>query len=131
MTRSTQRRFRKMDIKPIRNARDHERALKEIERLMNKKLTRKEEAELEVLGILVEAYEDEHFPIDTPSPVEAIKFRMEQLGLKQVDVGRIIGSKSRVSEILSGKRSLTLPMIRSLSEELDIPTDVLVQEQVA
>tara|TARA_R110002096_G_scaffold205810_9_gene391906 strand:+ start:1437 stop:1799 length:363 start_codon:yes stop_codon:yes gene_type:complete len=120
-----------MDIEPIRNARDHERALKEIERLMSAKLTRKEEAGLEVLGILVEAYEDEHFPIDTPSPVEAIKFRMEQLGLKQVDVGRIIGSKSRASEILSGKRSLTLPMIRSLSEELDIPTEVLVQEQVA
>lgn len=131
MTSSKQRRFEMMDIKPIRNARDHERALKEIERLMSAKLTRKEEAGLEVLGILVEAYEDEHFPIDTPSPVEAIKFRMEQLGLKQVDVGRIIGSKSRASEILSGKRSLTLPMIRSLSEELDIPTEVLVQEQVA
>lgn len=120
-----------MDIKPIRNARDHERALKEVERLMSKKLTRKEEASLEVLGILVDAYEDEHFPIEAPSPVEAIKFRMEQLGLKQVDVGRIIGSTSRVSEILSGKRSLTLPMIRSLSAELDIPTDVLVQEEVA
>jgi len=120
-----------MDIKPIRNTRDHDRALKEVDRLMNKKLSRKEEAELEVLGILVEAYEDEYFPMEAPSPVDAIKFRMEQLGLRQVDIGRIIGSKSRVSEILSGKRSLTLPMIRSLSAELDIPTDVLVQEQVA
>lgn len=120
-----------MDIKPVRSAKDHARALKEVDRLMNKKLTRKEEAELEVLGILIEAYEDEHFPIDAPSPVEAIRFRMEQLGLKQVDVGRIIGSTSRVSEILAGKRSLTLPMIRSLSAELDIPTDVLVQERVA
>jgi HTH-type transcriptional regulator / antitoxin HigA len=120
-----------MDIKPVKNARDHDMALKAIDHLMSKKLTRKEEAELEVLGILVETYEEEHFPIAAPSPVDAIKFRMEQLGLKQVDVGRIIGSTSRVSEILSGKRSLTLPMIRSLSVELGIPTDVLVQEQVA
>ena len=119
-----------MDIRPIKTTKDHAVALKKIERLMGKDLSAKEEATLEVLGILVATYEDEHFPLDRPSPIEAIKFRMDQMGLKQVDVGRIIGSKSRASEILSGKRSLTLPMIRSLSEELNIPAEVLVREQV-
>lgn len=120
-----------MDIRPIKTHRDHVAALKRIDRLMSKDITTKEEATLEVLGILVSAYEDEHFPIDKPSPIEAIKFRMDQMGLKQVDVGRIIGSKSRASEILSGKRSLTLPMIRSLSEELNIPAEILVREHAA
>tara|TARA_X000001316_G_C893605_1_gene14413 strand:- start:134 stop:496 length:363 start_codon:yes stop_codon:yes gene_type:complete len=120
-----------MDIKPIKTAKDHAAALKQIERLMSKTMTGKEEARLEVLGILVSAYEDEHFPIDEPSPSEAIKFRMDQMGLNQTDVGRIIGSKSRVSEVLSGKRSLSLPQIRKLSASLHIPAEILIREEVA
>jgi len=117
-----------MDIKVIKTARDHDRALNRVNALIAGKRTKTDNNELEVLGILIDVYEDEHFPIAKPSPIEAIKFRMEQMGMKQVDVGRIIGSKSRASEVLSGKRPLTLPMIRNLSGELNIPAEVLIQE---
>ncbi len=83
--------------------------------------------ELEVLSILIEKYEDEHFPIGLPDPIEAIKFRMEQLGYNQVDLAKVVGLKSRASEILSGKRKLSLEMIRQLHDKLRIPTDVLIQ----
>lgn len=120
-----------MRVKPIRTKRDHMAALSEIEAMMNGKIGRDEEAKLEVLGILVEAYEKDHFPIEAPSPSQAIKFRMEQMGLKQVDIVDLVGSRGRVSEILSGKRPLTLPMIRRISGALSIPTEVLVQEESA
>ena len=83
--------------------------------------------ELEVLSILIEKYENEHFPIGMPDPIEAIRFRMEQLGYNQADLAKVVGLKSRVSEILSRKRKLTLEMIRQLHEVLNIPTDVLIQ----
>ena len=83
--------------------------------------------ELEVLSILIEKYEDEHFPIWLPDPIEAIKFRMEQLGYNQVDLAKVVGLKSRASEILNGKRKLSLEMIRQLHDKLRIPTDVLIQ----
>lgn len=83
--------------------------------------------ELEVLSLLVEKYEDDHFPIDLPDPVEAIKFRMEQMGMTQTDLANIVGQKSRASEILSRKRKLSLDMIRQLHKKLHIPTEVLVQ----
>jgi HTH-type transcriptional regulator / antitoxin HigA len=88
----------------------------------------KEGDELELLSLLIDNYEKEKFPIDLPDPIEAIKFRMEQLGYKQKDLAEAIGLKSRVSEILNRKRKLTLDMIRKLHEVLGIPTDVLVQE---
>lgn len=83
--------------------------------------------ELEVLGILIDKYEQEHYPIDYPDPIEAIKFRMEQLGYNQKDLAKVVGLKSRASEILNKKRKLTLEMIRQLHQALRIPTDVLIQ----
>ena len=83
--------------------------------------------ELEILGILLEKYEDEHFPIGFPDPIEAIKFRMEQMGYNQTDLAKIVGLKSRASEILNKKRKLTLEMIRLLHDNLKIPTEVLIQ----
>lgn len=87
------------------------------------------EADLELWSLLVESYESEHFPIDAPGPVEAIQFRMEQQGLRPVDMMPFFKSKSRSSEVLSHKRSLTLPMIRSLSAGLHIPAEVLIRER--
>ena len=83
--------------------------------------------ELEVLSILIEKYENEHFPVGLPDPIEAIKFRMEQLGYNQVDLAEVVGLKSRASEILNKKRKLSLDMIRQLHEKLHIPTEVLIQ----
>lgn len=82
---------------------------------------------MEVLGLLIDKYEQEHYPIDFPDPIEAIRFRMEQLGYNQSDLGNVVGLKSRASEILSRKRKLTLEMIRNLHDTLKIPTDVLIQ----
>jgi HTH-type transcriptional regulator/antitoxin HigA len=84
--------------------------------------------ELELLMVLIEHYEKEKFPIEDPDPIEAIKFRMEQLGMKRVDLGRILGSKSRASEILNRQRKLTVSMIRKLNKELGIPAEVLIAE---
>lgn len=117
-----------MKITPIRNEKDYQNALKRLEKVFDAKLGSKEGDELEILGVLVDNYENEHFPIGMPDPIEAVKFRMEQLGMKQKDLAEIIGFKSRVSEILNRKRKLTLEMIRKLSEALSIPTDVLVQK---
>ena len=83
--------------------------------------------ELELLGILIDTYEKVHYPIDFPDPIEAIKFRMEQLGYTQSDLANVVGLKSRASEILNKKRKLTLEMIRNLHNTLNIPTDVLIQ----
>ena len=84
--------------------------------------------ELEILGILIEKYETTHYPIEFPDPIEAIKFRMEQLGYNQTDLVKVIGFKSRVSEIMSKKRKLSLDMIRKLHTSLNIPTEVLIKE---
>lgn len=83
--------------------------------------------ELEILGLLIDDYENKHFPIDLPDPIEAIKFRMEQLGYTQNDLSKILGQKSRASEILNKKRKLSLEMIRKLNLTLNIPTNVLIQ----
>ena len=84
--------------------------------------------ELEILSILVDQYEKENFPIDLPDPIEAIKFRMEQMDLRNKDLAEVVGNKSRVSEVLNRKRKLSLDMIRKLNTYLRIPTEVLVQE---
>jgi HTH-type transcriptional regulator/antitoxin HigA len=86
-----------------------------------------ESDELEVLGILVSAYENEHYPIPSPNPLEAIKFRLDQMGLSEKELGEILGYRSRKSEILSGKRKLSLAMIRKLNQVLHIPAEVLIQ----
>lgn len=116
-----------MNIKPIKTEADYERALERLELIFDAKKGTDEGDELEVLGILIEKYENEHFPIALPDPIEAIKFRMEQLGYSQADLAKVVGLKSRASEILNKRRKLSLEMIRQLHEKMNIPTDVLIQ----
>lgn len=116
-----------MTIKPIKTKKDYQAAMNRLDVIFDAKPGTPEGDELEVLGILVDKYEQEHFPIGYPDPIEAIKFRMEQLGYSQSDLAKVVGLKSRASEILSKKRKLTLEMIRQLHQALGIPTDVLIQ----
>jgi HTH-type transcriptional regulator/antitoxin HigA len=116
-----------MEIKPIKTEKDYNQALERLETIFDAKLGSAEGDELEVLGILIDQYENEHFPIGLPDPIEAIKFRMQQMGYNQNDLANIVGLKSRASEILNRKRKLSLEMIRQLHERLNIPTDVLIQ----
>ena len=115
-------------IKPIHSEQEYKKALKRLKKIFDAKPGTREGDELEVLSILIEKYEDTKDRIDFPDPIEAIKFRMEQLGYNQTDLVRIVGFKSRVSEILNGKRKLTLNMIRKLNRALHIPAEVLVKE---
>jgi len=115
-----------MDIKPIRTARDHKLALKEIEALMTARKGTPEGDRLEILSTLVEDWERRHHPILPPDPIEAIRFRMEQQGLTAADLAPILGGANRVSEVLHRKRSLTITMIRNLQRTLHIPSEVLV-----
>jgi len=117
-----------MDIKAIKTEQDYNQALERLEEIFQAEANTPEGDEADVLSILIEKYEDEHYPIGMPDPIEAIKFRMEQMGMKQKDLAEVVGFTSRVSEILNKKRKLTLGMIRKLSEKLNIPTEVLVQE---
>ncbi len=116
-----------MTIKPIKNKKDYQNALERLELIFDAKKGSREGDELEILGILIEKYEDEHFPVGFPDPIEAIKFRMEQMGYTQTDLANVVGLKSRASEILNKKRKLTLEMIRLLHDSLKIPTEVLIQ----
>jgi HTH-type transcriptional regulator/antitoxin HigA len=116
-----------MEIKLIKTENDYNQALERLAVVFDAKKGTAEGDELELLGILIEQYENTHFPIDLPDPIEAIKFRMEQMGYNQNDLAKIIGFKSRASEILSKKRKLSLEMIRQLHTSLHIPTDVLIQ----
>ena len=117
-----------MNISPIRNEKDYQNALERLEVIFDSKRGTIEGDELEILAILIDNYENENFPIGMPDPISAIKFRMEQMGLKQKDLVEMIGFKSRVSEIMNKKRKLTLDMIRKLSANLHIPTEVLIQD---
>lgn len=119
-----------MNIRPIKTGADHERALEEVSALIerNPPADSDDADRLEVLGTLIAQYEDTHFPIENPSPVEAIEFRMDQLGLKRKDLIPYIGSASKVSEVLSGKRTLSRSMIRALRDNLGIPADVLISD---
>lgn len=116
-----------MDLKPIKTAEDYQKALERLEIIFDAQPKSKEGDELEILGILIERYENEHFTISMPDPIEAIKFRMEQLNYNQNDLAEVIGLKSRASEILNKKRKLSLDMIRKLTEKLHIPSEVLIQ----
>ncbi len=116
-----------MTIKPIKNKKDYQQALERLELIFDSKKGTPDGDELEILGILIEKYEDEHFPIGFPDPIEAIKFRMEQMGYNQTDLAKVVGLKSRASEILNKKRKLTVEMIRLLHDSLKIPTEVLIQ----
>jgi HTH-type transcriptional regulator/antitoxin HigA len=127
MIRLTLMKFNAMEIKPIKTEKDYNQALERLEIIFDAKPGSTEGDELEVLGILIDQYENENFPIGLPDPIEAIKFRMEQMGYNQTDLANIVGLKSRASEILNRKRKLSLEMIRQLHESLHIPTDVLIQ----
>ena len=117
----------KITIKPIKTEKDYDRALALVEGLMGAEADSSDGDVLDALVTLIEAYEAKHWHIDLPDPIDAIAFMMEQKGLSRRDLEPAIGSRGRVSEVLTRKRPLTLPMVRKLSALLQIPTDVLVQ----
>lgn len=116
-------------LRPIKNNGQYEDALARTYTLMQKKNTpgSKESDELEILSILIKEYEQQHFPVPKPNPLAAIQFRMEQMNLSEMELSEVLGNRSRKSEILSGKRKLSLSMIRKLNEVLHIPAEVLIQ----
>lgn len=115
-------------IRPINNEADYRAALALADLLFDAEPGTPEDDQLNVLVTLIEAYEDHHYPIGLPDPIEAIRVRMAERNLRPRDLEPMIGSRARVSEILSRKRALTLPMIRRLSKGLNIPAEVLIQE---
>ncbi|MGZ3873413.1 MAG: helix-turn-helix domain-containing protein [Mucilaginibacter sp.] len=116
-------------LKPIKTEEQYTKALAKVYELMQTDVKKDtpESDELEVLSILIKEYENDHYPIPSPNPLEAIKFRLDQMGLSEKELGTILGYRSRKSEILSGKRKLSLAMIRKLNEVLHIPAEILIQ----
>lgn len=127
-TKSIRQKYKTMNLKPIRNNKDLEKAFERLELIFDAKYGSAEGDELEILSLLIENYENKHYPVGNPDPIEAIKFKMDQMGMKQKDLGKIIGFAGRASEILNKKRKLTLKMIRNINQEMNIPTDVLVRD---
>jgi HTH-type transcriptional regulator / antitoxin HigA len=117
----------KNSLKPIRNKKDYEAALKEVERLWGAKLGTEAGDRLDVLATLIDVYEAAHYPVDPPDPIEAIKFRMEQQGLSRKDLEPLIGTRTRVAEVLNRRRSLSIGMIRRLHKKLGISAEVLIR----
>ena len=115
-----------MDIRPIKTEKDYDNALDRLEVIFDAKPNTKEGDEAEILSMLIESFENKHYSIDAPDPIEAIKIRMEEMNLKQKDLVGVIGGKSRVSEILNKKKRLTVEMIRELERLLQISASVLV-----
>ena len=114
-------------VKPIRTRRDYESAMKAVERLWGARAGTLEGDRLDVLATLIDAYEAEHYPMDPPDPIEAIKFRMEQKGLTRKDLAKILGTRTRVSEVLNRRRNLSIGMIRQLHRKLGISAEVLIR----
>ncbi len=114
-------------LKPIRSEADYEAALAEIERLWGARAGTAEGDRLDILATLVDVYENEHYPIDPPDPIEAIKFRMEQQEITRKDLEGVLGSRTRVAEVLNRRRGLSMNMIRRLHEKLGIPAEVLIR----
>lgn len=117
-----------MNIKAIKTEEDYERSLVRLEEIFQAPADSEEGDEAEILTILIEKYEEEHYPIDAPDPIEAIKFRMEQMDMTKGDLAKVIGYPSRVTEVLSRKRKLTLKMIRNLHDKLRIPYELLITD---
>jgi HTH-type transcriptional regulator/antitoxin HigA len=117
-------------IKPVKTKKDYEAALQRCYSLMQKniKANTQQADELGILSILVENYEQKHYPVPPPNPVDAIKYRLEQIGMDEKELNKILGGRSRKSEILSGKRKLSLSMIRELHNKLNIPAETLIAE---
>ena len=114
-------------LKPIRTEADYEAALEEVERLWGARIGTPEGDRLDILATLIDVYENEHYPIDPPDPIEAIKFRMEQQGLTRKDLEGVLGSRTRVAEVLNRQRGLSIAMIRRLHEKLGISAEVLIR----
>jgi HTH-type transcriptional regulator / antitoxin HigA len=127
MTGSTSERSTLSEVKPIRSEADYEKALTEVERLWGARSGTPEGDRLDVLATLIDAYESEHHPIDPPDPIEAIKFRMEQQGLTRRDLEGILGSRTRIAEVLNRRRGLSINMIRRLHDKLGISAEVLIR----
>lgn len=115
------------NLKPIRTETDYEEALAEIERLWGARTGTPEGDRLDILATLIDAYENEHYPMDPPDPIEAIKFRMEQQALTRKDLEGMLGSRTRVAEVLNRQRGLSINMIRRLHERLGISAEVLIR----
>src|SRR6266568_5968461 len=115
------------EVRPIRTKRDYEASLKEVERLWGAKAGTRDGDRLDVLATLIDAYEAEHYPMDPPDPIEAIKFRMEQQGLTRRDLEEIIGTRTRIAEVLNRKRGLSIAMIRRLHQALGISAEILIR----
>jgi HTH-type transcriptional regulator/antitoxin HigA len=124
---STQKRCDVLKIRPIKTEADYDAALARAEALMDAEEGTPAADELDVLATLIEAYEDKHYPMDPPDPIEAIKYRMEQQGLTRKDLEPMIGTRTRVAEVLNGKRNLSISMIRNLHAKLGISAEVLIQ----
>ena len=117
-----------MNIKAIKTEEDYYQSIKRLEKIFHAPEDSEEGDEADVLSILIEKYEDEHYPVEAPDAVEAIKFRMEQMDMSKRDLAKILGYESRVSEIFNRKRKLTLKMIRNLHKELKIPYESLIAD---
>ncbi|MDT8412746.1 MAG: transcriptional regulator [Vicingaceae bacterium] len=117
-----------MKIKPIKTEEDYQAALNRLDKIFDAKIGTKESDEADILGLLIDDYENIHHPIDAPDPIEAIKIRMKELDLKQVDLISEIGGKSRVSEVLNRKRKLTIDMVRNLTEKLSLSAGLLIKD---
>jgi HTH-type transcriptional regulator/antitoxin HigA len=117
-----------MKIKIIKTEEEYHKALKRLEVVFDSPADTPEGDEADILGLLIEKYEDEHYPIEAPDPIEAIKFRMEQMNMDNNDLAKVIGYKSRVSEIFNRKRKLNLRMIRNLHEKMKIPYESLISD---
>ena len=115
------------ELRPIRSEADHERALVELGKLWGAPSGSAEADRLDVLATLIDAYESEHYPMDPPDPIEAIKFRMEQQGLTRKDLEPLIGTRARVAEVLNRRRALSIGMIRRLHDQLGISAEVLIR----
>ena len=117
-----------MNIKPIKTDSDYQVSLNRLEKLFDAKIGTKESDEADILGLLIDEYEQKHHPIEAPDPIEAIKIRMEEMQLKQIDLISEIGGKSRVSEILNRKRKLTIDMVRNLANKLNLSASLLIKD---
>ena len=117
-----------MKIKPIKTESDYQNALRRLNELFDSPVGSPKSDEADILALLVDEYEKKHYPIDAPDPIEAIKIRMEELQLKQIDLVSEMGGKSRVSEVLNRKRKLTVEMIRKLTNRLNLSADLLIND---
>lgn len=117
-----------MEIRPIKTETDYTQALKRLEAIFSAEIGTTESDEADVLGLLIDEYEKKHYPIEAPDPIAAIKIRMEEMQLKQIDLVNEIGGKSRVSEILNKKRKLTVEMIRKLTARLNLSPELLIND---